>query len=231
MTSSVASTVARSLLAVGIALAATACGGDPAGGQMSGGGPPPGAKPAAAKAAAKPGAAVQVVVQRAPNPRWETIRPYFDKFVNQPLLTHKDTFRDNLVRFVPKVDLPALEPPTEELPVVEDSGPAVEDVTAGPLERYSSEEYMLVMIMSGTVVPKALVIDPIGNAWVVQKDARFGNKNGIIQNITQYAMIIQEPDKDGPLEKTIKPAIFDVAVDIMAGGDGEQRLTAAPIVH
>lgn len=215
-------------LALGITVVLAGCG-DDSGPKMTGSGPPqrPGGAP---KRDAAP-APVATTVVKAPNPRWEPLKPYFDKFINQPLQTHKDTFRDNLVKHVPKVDLPALQAPPEELPAVEEVAPAVDEVTAGPLERYGTTEYQLVMILSGTVVPKAVVIDPIGNAWVVNKDNRFGNKNGIVQNITQYAMIIQEPERDAPIEKTIKPAIFDVAVDIMTSGDGDQRLTAAPIVR
>lgn len=218
--------VAALLVAQGLA----ACGDDGAGPKMTGAAPPP-RKGGPAKSAAPAAAPTATVIERQVSPKWEALRPYFDKFANQPLLTHKDTFRDNLVKHVPKVDLPSLEPKEELLPPIEEAPlPVQEDVATGPLERYAASEYHLVMILSGTVIPKAVVLDPIGNAWVVQKDARFGNKNGIVQDITQYAMIIQEPDQDAPLEKTIKPGIFDVAVDIMAG-DNEARLTAAPIIR
>ena len=218
-------------MALPLALGLAACGGDDAGSKTTGAGPPPRAGGAKKSGPAAPAPTV-TVIERQISPKWEALRTYFDKFANQPLLTHKDTFRDNLVKHVPKIDLPSLELKEDILPTMAEEAPPPlqDDVAAGPLERYSVGEYQLVMIMSGTVVPKAVVLDPIGNAWVVQKDARFGNKNGIIQDITQYAMIIQEPDQDKPLEKTIKPGIFDIAVDIMAG-DNEQRLTAAPIIR
>lgn len=202
-------------------VSAVGCGDDTVGGKMTGATPPQGPQ-----VVQEP--EVVIEIKRQVNPKWDAIRPFFDKFVNQPLLTHKDTFRDNLVKHVPKVDLPVPEPtatPTEETPV-----PIADEVAAGPLERYGANEYRLVMIMSGTVVPKAVVLDPIGNAWIVQKDARFGNKSGIVQNITQYSMIIQEPDQDKPLEKTIKPPIFELASDFSSVFSGdEQRLTGRPI--
>ena len=212
---------AKAIALIGV-VSLLGCGDDTANGKMTGAGPPQSTR----KPKAAPVATVEV--KRLPNAKWDAIRPFFDKFVNQPLLTHKDTFRDNLVKHVPKVDLPVPEPesaPTEEIQV-----PIAEDVASGPLERYGASEYRLVMIMSGTVVPKAVVLDPIGNAWIVQKDARFGNKSGIVQNITQYSMIIQEPDQDKPLEKTIKPPIFELASDFTSVlSSDEQRLTGRSV--
>jgi hypothetical protein len=209
---------------LGLALTTVGCGDEPP--AAGPGGPPAGPKRKKAAAAVE---AVETV-KRVQNPKWDVIDSYFEKFANQPLLTHKDTFRDNLVKHVPKVDLPVVEPEVAAPEVQEPETPVVDEVAAGPLERYATEEYKLIMILSGTVVPKALVVDPIGNTWIVQKDARFGNKSGIVQNITQYAMIVQEPDKDQPIEKTIKPPIFEVASDFTTTvTTDEQKLTSAPL--
>ena len=163
-------------------------------------------------------------MERVKNPRWERIKPFFSKFANEPAMAKKDPFRSNLTNFVARPELPEPSPGEEEQPPTE-----VTDVVASPLQRYAVDEYKLVLIMSGTVMPKAVIEDPIGNTWVVTKDTPLGNRGGVIQNITQYSIVVREPDADKPIIKSLMPGIFEAAEELIvshqATGVGAELLT------
>lgn len=193
------------------------------GGSSSPSAPPPGPPARKPKVALKEEAPVAII--HVPNKKWDRIKDAFEKFANEPATAKKDTYRDNIVNFVAKPEIP--EVPEEEAPIEEPL-----DSANSPLQRYTTDEFRLLMVMSGTVIPKAVVVDPIGNTWVVKKDTPIGNKNGVIQNITQYSVIVREPDGEKPIEKTIKPEIFTLAEDLSASTDqvsGAERLSVSPV--
>jgi hypothetical protein len=88
------------------------------------------------------------------------------------------------------------------------------------------------MVMSGTSESKAVVVDPVGVPWVVARDTPFGNKNGVVQTITQYSIIIAEPNEEVPSEINIRPLILDSAAEMAAPAPSEfaaRPLTALPL--
>jgi Tfp pilus assembly protein PilP len=223
----VARWIAAFVVALGAVLAAS-CGGD-APSSAPPAPPPRPAKPAAAQPTG--GAGVDelspddVVIPKG----WESIQPFVEKYSNEPASTKTDPFRNMITAHIAKPDI------AEELAALEQE----EKVEAGelpvmpqsPLERYSIEEYELLFIMSGTVTPKAVLQDPVGNTWVVRKDSPVGKNGGVVQAITQYSLYIREPESEQPIEKTLKPPIFDLAHEL-GGGDGAttgvERLTGPP---
>ena len=66
-------------------------------------------------------------------------------------------------------------------------------------------------LSSTSGLPKAVVVDPRGQAYVVQRDTRIGNKGGIIDSITQYMVVVKEPNAEEPVKMTIKPPYVDLA--------------------
>jgi len=99
-------------------------------------------------------------------------------------------------------------PPRE----VEETIAKVEDEPPrGPLEQFALKVYKLMLIMSGTAVPKAVVVDPKQQAYVIQRDTRIGSKGGIVESITQYMVVVKEPNEEEAIKITIKPPYLDLA--------------------
>jgi Tfp pilus assembly protein PilP len=162
-------------------------------------------------AAARPEEQVTI---KASTPEWEIIRPYFKKYLDQKHTSPKNIFTPQAYTFIPR---PAL-PEEEDAPVTEEVE-EVQDEERGPLQQYPLKDYRLLMIMSGTAIPKAVVLDSKGNAFVVQVDTRIGNKGGIVKAITQYAVMVHEPDADKPEKLNIKPPFLDLVSQARAEGD------------
>lgn len=75
-----------------------------------------------------------------------------------------------------------------------------------PIERHSVGSFKLAAIMSATDIPKALLVDPLGNGYIVWKNRIIGKEKGQIVAINQYDVIIKVPGKE-PIKKTIKPKV------------------------
>lgn len=156
--------------------------------------------------------------------QWERIKSHFEKFSSSTAIEKKDPFRDHRTRYMVK--------PEVQLVVEDETMEAEPTYETSPLLRYEVGEFELVLIMSGTILPKAVLLDPIGNTWVVMKDTPLGNKNGIVQAITQYSVIVSEPGAEEPIVKTIKPTIFSAAQDLSRVDTGDasgERLTGPPL--
>ena len=90
----------------------------------------------------------------------------------------------------------------------------------GPLQMFPVKDYELMMIMSGTALPKAVVVDPQGQAFAVQEDTRIGDRGGIIESISQYSLVIREPNQERPYVLNIQPPFVDLASRLDGGGRG-----------
>lgn len=149
------------------------------------------------------------------NPAWDTLRPYFNKYVAQKHTTPKNIMVPRTDRFIPR---PAL-PDEDEAPEETAANEELPEDERGPLQQDPIKDYRLLMIMSGTADPKAVVVDKKGNAFVVEVDTRIGNKGGVVRAITQYAVMVQEPDSDKPEKLNIKPPFLDLVSQARAAGD------------
>jgi Tfp pilus assembly protein PilP len=163
-------------------------------------------KSRAAKAAAKRTMAATVTI-RIPNKNWERVAPHYKKVLAKQHSTITDSFRPKVTNFItrPTLELPDDEP---EIETIE------EEVPRGPLEQHPIEDYSLMLIMSGTAEPKAVVLDGKGSAYVVQRGTRVGDKGGMVASITQYMVIVTEPNSDQPTKMLIKPPYLDLVSQV-----------------
>ena len=185
----------RFLALAALAAVALACGGAPA---VT---PPPktegNAKPAA-KAAAP--TAEQAASDLVTNGKWDVIKEFFFVYTDSPLPSVKNAFWSNMDKYMPRIEEPVLDQKQDE----EES---TSEIT--PLEKFPPEDYKLIMIIAGTAVPKAIMIDPVGGRHVVRKDNRLGNRNGVIDEITEFEVVVKEPYADKPVILSIKPEYVD----------------------
>ncbi len=161
-----------------------------------------------------------------PNEKWDRVKSFFENYAGTTTTDRSDPFRNNLTRYAQKPDLPTV---TEESTDESEEKPVV---IASPLERYPVEEFSLILVMSGTAKPKAVVMDPMGTPWVVRPDTLLGNKGGLVQAITQYSIVVAEPGADAPSEITIRPLILDDAAELVTSGEeafSSKPLTSASI--
>lgn len=136
------------------------------------------------------------------NPKATLLRPYFSLFAKRPIDGKIDPFRSNLARFAPHVEI-------EE----ETAGP--EETPKTPLEYFDVHSYQLVIIMSGTAQPKALMVDPKGKSFIVQTGTKIGNRNGKIVSITATEVRIEEPALP-PVTKVLEPPIVEMEKELQA---------------
>ncbi len=201
-------------------LGAVACGDEeaPAGGLARGGGDGGGSSSAKSQDDAPPATKIA-------NSEWDKVKPYFlgmkndpnvRPYAQAPLQSVPDPFQDRIVKFVPKPDpLPEEPIPTEapegqegdEEPII-DPGTTVD--VKGELERFAVRDYTLSLIRWGTTLNKAIVTDPNGQAFIVVKDMKLGSNNGRITDITEYRVIVEEDDRDEPIELSLMPPLLRI---------------------
>ncbi|MCB9728760.1 MAG: pilus assembly protein PilP [Deltaproteobacteria bacterium] len=176
-------------------------------------------KPQRPKRPSRPGSSSsgdkdEIVTLKFENPKWDLIQPYFAKFLEQKHTAPKDLFAPRVAKFIPRPAVETREEVEETIAKVEDEPPR------GPLEQYALKDYRLMIIMSGTAVPKAVVVDPKSQAYVIQRDTRIGSKGGIVESITQYMVVVKEPNEENATKITIKPPYLDLATH--AGFEDEE---------
>ena len=145
----------------------------------------------------------QLVLLKLENSKWELVGPHFKKFLAQKHATPKDAFGPNTTSFIPRPVIAQDDDVAEEVAIEEEA-------PRGPLEQFALSDYTVKSIMSGTAVSKAMVVDPKGEAYVVQKDTKMGDKGGIVVSITQYMVVVKEPNTDEPVKITIRPPFIDL---------------------
>jgi hypothetical protein len=131
----------------------------------------------AAKNAAAPAAATPA---DAPNSAAIGIQRYYFDFLHAPIESKVNVFQSNMAAYTPTVEI-------EADVEVEAAGPTT------PLQYYDTDSYKLVLIMSGTATPKALVSDPQSKSYVITVDTPIGNRNGRVVSISGSEVRIEEP--------------------------------------
>lgn len=162
-----------------------------------------------------------------PNERWDRIKVYFESYSGAVTSGRRDPYRNYLASYAQKPDLPAV----VETELEPDQPEEVVEIRS-PLEKYAVEDFELLMVMSGTSRPKAVVLDPLGVPWVIRPDTPLGNKGGLVQAITQYSIVVAEPGAEAPSEITIRPMILDAAAELSLQEEGQftsRPLTTAPM--
>lgn len=161
-----------------------------------------------------------MVTVQITNPRWDMLKTHFEKMSTKRHSPVHDVFRPQVLNFIPRPELP--EPETAG--PVADVETQFEEVR-GPLQLFPLTDYELLLVMSGTAMPKALVVDPKGQTHVVTRDMRMGDAGGIIEHISQYMVVVREPNSERPYKLTIAPPFMDMTTKV-AGPAGPERETA-----
>ncbi|GEM_PF-3150791 len=196
-------------LAALVSLVATSCGGD------GGGNRPrpqiPGAAQAAPEEATEDPTKDQFVTL-GENPKWVPLRDMFEDFKKQKIENLANPLLTNHVVFVIPPPLP--ERKKKELLV------PVSPLERGGIHRNKDkdqraiaplESYKLIMLMTGTTRPKAVVIDPYGNRHILKRGDPLGSEGGYIRAILQYKMLVSVPKERKPRSVSIEPPLSKVA--------------------
>lgn len=157
-----------------------------------------------------------LVVVKLDNPKWGLVAPHFKKFLAQKHATPKDSFSPNTTSFIPRPVIAQDDDLAEDLPIEEEA-------PRGPLEQFPLSDYVVKSIMSGTAVPKAMVVDPKGEAYIIQTDTKMGDKGGIVESITQYMVIVKEPNSEEAVKITIRPPFIDLVTRADSAGAPPKR--------
>ena len=158
--------------------------------------------PRASHTAATQAPVVPTAPQTSKNGKWDMMKDYFFVYADTPLPSVKNPFWSNLDKYMPQIEMTA----------VVDDDDAI-DTQIDPLEKFPPEDYKLIMIISGTAVPKAIMVDPDGGRHVVRKENRIGNRNGVIDEITEFEIIVKEPFEEVDTVLSIRPEYADWAKD------------------
>ena len=114
-----------------------------------------------------------------------TIKSYFESTLRSVDNQSSRSVSEHLASYAQKPDLPRV---VEEEEVEETEPKEV----LSPLEKFPVEDFELLMVMSGTSRPKAVVLDPMGTPWVFARILRWEIR-GLVQAITQYSIVVSEP--------------------------------------
>lgn len=138
----------------------------------------------------------------AANPRFALIRPYFSQFLRHPVEGKVNIFKRNLAQFAPRIDLDVTADSTSDEPKT-------------PLELYDVENYSVTLIMSGTAMAKALLVDPRGKTYVATAGSKVGNRGGKIVSISSTEIRIEEPGRPATI-KVLEPPTTDMIRELQA---------------
>ncbi len=128
-----------------------------------------GAPGAAAQAAAAPKAAEA----KAAEPEEDSETQYEHEESSQ----FRDPFRSFLREFQRKAE-----------------GPVDEDTPRSPTELYDVGQYKLVGVITGTPVPKAMVVDPTGYGHMIRPGDRIGKQGGRVAAIYGNEVVVRTPN-------------------------------------
>lgn len=174
-----------------------------------GGGDAPMQRPSIPQRSAAPAKAPEAqAAGELANPKWDLIAEHFRGYARKPISTRKDVFHSNLDKYVEKVEIKDL---AEKQEADEQTAlPSARTTDLHPLKKHPADEYRLTMVMTGTGSPKAMILDPDSDSYIVERNSEVGNEGGVVEAITQYEVIIRQPNEPEPVRLSIQPEIFDV---------------------
>lgn len=145
----------------------------------------------------------------------DRVKEPFETFYKHGLASSRDIFVAQADTFKHRPELPEVEgePVTAAaVPKPGDKPAEVEDLsTLEPIRRFPLKDYKLVMIMSGTAFPNAVVVPPDGrDAIIVKVDDVIGLSKGVVKAITQYEVVVADPSSGKEHRMSIKPAFIDL---------------------
>lgn len=154
---------------------------------------------------------------------WHKIRAHFlglgtdpaagtQPFVRGTIGTVRDPFEPQLVKFVPKIEIPEEDrgAPAEAAVTPEVPTNEPQPVELGETQKFRAQDYKVVLIRWGTSVNKALVQDPEGSTFIVTTDMPLGNNQGRIVDITRYEVKVREANREDVIVLSIEPDILRI---------------------
>ncbi len=192
-------------LALAATMTLTACGSDGGGNRRP---PPRGAPP-------PPPPEKDLVLENwellGENPRWVPIHDMFTRYEKAKIEELANPLQPNLVTFVPK-------PIIDRKPKVIDDGRGQAIVTdadsekteidkTDPRRQWTLDRFQLIILMTGTANPIAVVVDPKDNRFELRRGDPIGNEGGRVRAITQYAMLVAIPGKTKPHVISLRPPL------------------------
>lgn len=194
------------VLLTAVAFVASACGG-------GGNRPRPPAPPAAAEAEAVTEDPTKDDYETlGENPKWVPLKTMFDGYKAQKIENLANPLLTNHVVFIEPPPLPERKKEDTEVPVsplergAHDRNKDKDKRAVAPLESYK-----LVMLMTGTATPKAVVIGPQGRRFIMQRNDPLGAEGGRIRAILQYKMLVSMPNEKKPRVVSIEPPLAKIA--------------------
>jgi Tfp pilus assembly protein PilP len=116
----------------------------------------------------------------------EDINPFVDTERPEPRITLEEQLSKPLYQPFGKRDpfKPFIKEPKENEATISETTP--------PIKRFPLDEYRIVGIVWVENVPKAMVVDPEKNTYFLGKTDEIGNKNGIILEVSENGLLVNE---------------------------------------
>ena len=146
------------------------------------------------------------------NPKWMPLKEMFDRYKKQKIENLANPLLTNHVIFVEPPPLPERKKEGFDVPVSPlerggfDRNRDKDKRTVAPLESYK-----LVMLMTGTANPKAVVIGPQGRKFILQRNDPLGSEKGRVRAILQYKMLVSVPNEAKARSVSIEPPLAKIA--------------------
>ncbi len=147
------------------------------------------------------------------NPKWVPVKPLLERYRLRNIGELKNPMMTHLVEFVepPDIDPTKIEADQAETRAILDEPPQLDvdinDVrTSGPIERYE-----LVLLMSGTPRPKAVMVTADGTRIDLERGDPIGIEGGRVKAILQYKMLVDVPGENVTREISIAPPLVSFA--------------------
>jgi Tfp pilus assembly protein PilP len=171
------------------------------------------ARRAAAKETAATHSPDALVKVKLTNEGWRKLAPFFKQYIERGLKIRMstDVFRPHAAEMLPR---PKLRFPSDQVISdigSRDSGKKTKTKQQNPLREFSLSELRVVLIMTNTARPKAVIVDPKGVSYTVTATppTPIGNANGFVERIGQYVVLVRENDQIKRLN-SLKPLYFDL---------------------
>lgn len=144
------------------------------------------------------------------NPRWVPIQEVFAKYEAAQIEELANPLQSNLVTFVEKPIIERKERAPGDarpvLPVPKDKD-AVKTDEDDPRRRFPLKEYKLIILMTGTARPKAVVISPMDERFELLRGDPIGKEGGRVRAVTQFNMLVAMPGKTVPVSVSLRPPL------------------------
>ncbi|MEY3011613.1 MAG: hypothetical protein RIT45_348 [Pseudomonadota bacterium] len=161
------------------------------------------------------------------NPRYKPLSELYTRYAEAKVDDLANPMLPNLVLFTPR---PIIEKRDEDDPMNKGCGvpgkPACsiieeeDDKPVDPRARRPLADYKVIMLMTGTARPKALVTDSLGGRFTLERGDPLGQEGGRVKAILQYKMLVGVPGQADPYVFSLEPPLSELASE---GEEAEQK--------